>query len=399
MNREKVFKRLITWIVILIFAAPPTAMTQETTGQAPNKAFSEEQLTQILAPIALYPDSLLSQILMASTYPLEVVQACRWAKQNKNLKGDALAKELEKQSWDPSVKSLVNFPQVLDMMNEKLDWTTSLGDAFLAQQKDVMDMVQKLRIKAKAEGNLKNTAEQKVILEKETQTIIIESASPQVVYVPVYNPTVVYGPWWYPAYPPYYYYPPAYPPTAVAYSFAAGVAIGAAWGYAWGHCNWHGGDVDIDVNRNIDVNHNINRDKYANQLPSRGEGGRGSWQHNPEHRKGVAYRDQKTSQRFGQSQARTMENRQAARGYGDRGSFSSRETTQGRQASSRESFGQSSSRDRMGGRDRSAFSSSYGSGRSERMASQRGSMSRGSFGGSSRSGGGFRGGGGGRGRR
>jgi len=157
-------------------------------------------LEQILAPIALYPDSLLAQILMASTYPLEVVQADRWAKQNKDLKGDALTAALEKQPWDPSVKSLVNFPQVLAMMSEKLDWTQKLGDAFLAQQKDVMDTVQGLRKKAVDAGNLKTTKEQQVIVEKET--IIIEPASTQVVYVPTYNPTVVYGAWPYPAYPP-----------------------------------------------------------------------------------------------------------------------------------------------------------------------------------------------------
>ena len=131
MKKEKVVKQLLTWLLILIIAVPPAAMGQDTGG-ASQSTFSEEQLAQMLAPIALYPDELLSQILMASTYPLEVVQASRWAKQNKALTGDALAKALEAQPWDPSVKSLINFPQVLDMMNEKLDWTGTLGDAFLA---------------------------------------------------------------------------------------------------------------------------------------------------------------------------------------------------------------------------------------------------------------------------
>ena len=140
---------------------------------------------------------------MASTYPLEVVQADRWAKQNEGLQGDALTKALEQKNWDPSVKSLVNFPQVLQMMGEELNWTQKLGDAFLAQQEEVMGTVQNLRKKAEAEDNLKTTKEQTVIVEKETQTIIIESADPKVVYVPTYNPTVVYGPWWYPSYPPY----------------------------------------------------------------------------------------------------------------------------------------------------------------------------------------------------
>ena len=387
MKKEKVFKQLLTWLLILIIVAPPAAMGQNTGG-ASKSTFSEEQLSQMLAPIALYPDELLSQILMASTYPLEVVQASRWATQNKNLKGDALAKALETQPWDPSVKSLINFPQVLAMMNEKLDWMGTLGDAFLAQPKDVMGTVQKLRAKAEAEGNLKTTKEQKVIVEKETQTIIIEPANPEVVYVPAYNPTVVYGGWPYPAYPPYYYYPPGYVAGAAAYSFVAGVAIGAAWGYAWGGCNWHGGDIDIDIDRNFNRNTNIDRGQYKNQMQGRGEGGKGSWQHNPQHRQGVAYRDQGTSQRFGQSQARSVENRQAARGYAERGS------DRGGSGSSRESLGQSGSRERMGGSDRSAFGGS-GSGKSERMASQRGSSSRGSSGGSF-GGGGSRGGGGGR---
>ena len=189
---------------------------------------------------------------MASTYPLEIVQAARWSKEHPEVKGDAVAKEMEKQAWDPSVKSLVAFPDVLTMMNEKLDWTQKLGDAFLAQQKDVMDAVQRLRTKAKDAGNLKSSKEQTVKTEPAPagapapQIIIIESPSPEVVYVPTYNPTVVYGAWPYPAYPPYYYYPPAYVPGAAFFSFSMGVVVGGA---LWGNCNWGGSDVDIDVNR------------------------------------------------------------------------------------------------------------------------------------------------------
>jgi len=168
------------------------------------------------------------------------------------VKGDALAKGLEAQPWDPSVKSLVNFPQVLAMMGEKLDWTQKLGDAFLAQQKDVMGTVQNLRAKAQASGNLKTTKEQVVKVEQET--IIIEPASPQVIYVPAYNPTVVYGAWAYPAYPPYPVYPAGYVATTAAFSFMAGAAVGAAWGYAWGHSNWHGGEVNVNVNQNTNIN-------------------------------------------------------------------------------------------------------------------------------------------------
>jgi hypothetical protein len=251
--------------LVLLMAMPSALFAQDAGG---NPAFKQEELEQILAPIALYPDALLTQVLMASTYPLDIVQADRWAKQNKDMKGDALAKALEAQTWDPSVKSLVNFPQVLAMMSEKIDWTQKLGNAFLSQQKDVMDTVQDLRAKAQAAGNLKTTNEQKVIVEKET--IIIQSASPQVIYVPAYNPTVVYGTWAYPAYPPYPVYPPGYVAGA---AFVTGVAVGAAWGYAWGNANWNGGTVKINVNQNNYYNNNINRGKYATQYP----GGQGQW--------------------------------------------------------------------------------------------------------------------------
>jgi len=307
-------KSLAVFLALLLFA-PHWVIAQSEDG---GKTFKQEELDQLLAPIALYPDSLLAQILMASTYPLEVVEAARWAKKNDGLKGDALTSALEKEDWDPSVKSLVNFHQVLEMMNEKLDWTQKLGDAFLAQQKDVMDTVQKLRQKADAQGNLKSSEEQKVVVEKETQTIIIESANPQVVYVPAYNPTVVYGAWPYPAYPPYYYYPPGYAAGAALFSFGVGVAVGAAWGYAWGNCNWRGGDVDIDVNRNTNINNNINRGKYKDKVTG-GQGGRGEWKHNPEHRKGVSYRDQGTAQKFDRGKSWDSQSREAFRGRAEAG--------------------------------------------------------------------------------
>jgi hypothetical protein len=282
MKKRRAFIKSLAVSLALLLGAPQGVIAQ---SGAEDKPFKQEELDQMVAPIALYPDSLLAQILMASTYPLEVVEADRWAKKNKDIKGDALAKGLEAQPWDPSVKSLVNFPQVLDMMNEKLDWTQKMGDAFLAQQKDVMDTVQKLRLKAYGEGNLKTTEQQKVVVEEEAKTIIIEPASPQVVYVPTYNPTVVYGAWPYPSYPPYYYYPPGYVAGAALFSFGVGVAMGAAWGYAWGNCNWRGGDVNVDINRNTNINNSIDRSKYQNKVTT-GQGGKGEWKHDPEHRKG-----------------------------------------------------------------------------------------------------------------
>ena len=315
MNMKKTLIKSLAIFLTLLLIAPQGVMAQSESGDKP---FKQEELDQLLAPIALYPDSLLAQIFMASTYPLEVVQAGKWAKANQNLKGDALAAALEKEKWDPSVKSLVNFPQVLDMMNEKLDGTQKLGDAFLAQQKDVMDTVQKLRAKAEEQGNLKTTEEQKVVVEKETKTIIIESASPEVVYVPTYNPTVVYGPWWYPSYPPYYYYPPGYVAGAALFSFGVGIAIGAAWGYAWGGCNWRRGDVNIDINRNTNINNNIDRSKHQNKVTT-GQGGRGEWKHNPEHRKGVSYRDQGTAQKFDRGASRDAKSRESFRGRAETG--------------------------------------------------------------------------------
>ena len=252
---------------------------------------------------------------MASTYPLEVVQADRWAKQNASLKGDALTKALEAQDWDPSVKSLVNFPQVLTMMSEKLDWTQKLGDAFLADQKKVLDTIQSMRAKAQSAGNLKTTKEQTVIVEE--KIIKIEPANPQVIYVPTYNPTVVYGAWPYPAYPPYSYYPPGYM-AGSAFWFAAGVGMGAAWGYAWGNSNWGGGDVNINNSRNTNINNNIDRGKYAKNQPAGGQGGK--WQHNAEHRKGVSYRDQGTAQKFNKASTNdAIKSREQFRGRAEQG--------------------------------------------------------------------------------
>ncbi|MGH7833067.1 MAG: DUF3300 domain-containing protein [Candidatus Binatia bacterium] len=407
----RLFMRAWACVLILLLAVPPGVIAQQPAASA---AFKPEELEQILAPIALHPDPLISQILMASTYPLEVVQATRWAKENASLKGDALAKALEAQPWDPSVRSLVNFPQVLTMMSEKLDWTQKLGDAFLADQKTVLDTIQRLRAKAQASGNLKTTKEQTVIVEE--KIIKIEPANPQVVYVPTYNPTVVYGAWPYPAYPPYYYYPPGYVASSMMW-FGAGMAMGAAWGYAWGNTNWNGGNVDIDVDRNFNSNRNIDRGKHAQNLPARGgDRGKGNWQHNPEHRKGVSYRDQGTAQKFNkastneaiksreQFRGRAEQGRQdlGSGGAGDRGGLGG----QGGVGDRGGSGGRGGAGDRAGasqlggsGTRGGAFEGVDRGGSSARSASARGSSSRGGGGASRGGGGGGRGGGGGGGRR
>jgi hypothetical protein len=387
-------------VVLALLLGAPQGVVAKSEGDKP---FKQEELDQLVAPIALYPDSLLAQILMASTYPLEVVQAQRWAKANQNLKGDALTAALEKQDWDPSVSSLVNFPQVLDMMNEKLDWTQKLGDAFLAQEKDVMDTIQKLRLKAYGEGNLKSTEQQKVVVQEETKTIIVEPANPQVVYVPTYNPTVVYGAWPYPSYPPYYYYPPGYVPGAGLFAFGMGVAVGAAWGYAWGGCGWGRGEVDVDINRNTNINNNIDRSKHQNKI-STGEGGKGSWKHNPEHRKGASYRDQGTANKFGKgASTRDVQSRDAYRGRSDQGrpdtdrggrDHVSDRSAGGRDAGSFDRGGSQRGRDSsaFGGADRGGQTRDFSSRGNSSLSSSRGG---GGGGGSVSRGGGSRGGGGG----
>ena len=249
MSKRAIFRSSFIAFLVLIMAAPSGVLAQETGAPA---AYKTEELNQMLAPIALYPDSLLANVLVAATFPLEVVSADRWVKQNTGLKGDQLNAALDKMKWDLSVKALVPFPQVLAMMSEKLEWTQTLGNAFLAQQSDVMDTVQKLRAKAQAGGNLKTTQEQRV--EVKGEAIVIEPASPTVVYVPTYNPAVVYGAWPYPAYPPYPYYPYGGAVVAGAVGFAAGIAVGAAWNNGWGNWNWGGGSMNVNVNRNVNIN-------------------------------------------------------------------------------------------------------------------------------------------------
>jgi uncharacterized protein DUF3300 len=304
-------------------AAPQAKAPAEATTPAQAQPFKPEELEQIVAPIALYPDSLLSQVFMASTYPLEIVQAARWQKEHPDVKGDAVSKAVEKETWDASVKSLIAFPDVLTMMNEKLDWTQKLGDAFLAQQKDVMDAVQRLRVKAKEAGNLKSGKEQTVKTEAAPagapapQIIIIESKDPEVIYVPTYNPTVVYGAWPYPAYPPYYYYPPYYAPGAAFFSFSVGVVVGGA---IWGNCNWGHSDIDINVNNYNNFNRNNINTGDRNTI-NNGRGGNNSkWQHDSNHRQGVGYRDQATNQKYNRGSSReSVQSREDFRGRADQG--------------------------------------------------------------------------------
>ena len=277
---------ILSGVIALMSFVPQTAAPQPAPAVQARAALTGEQLDQLVAPIALYPDPLVAQILMAATYPLEIVEADRWLQvpANAALKGDPLTAALQQQPWDPSIKSLVPFPQLLQLMDSNLGWTEQLGDAFLAQQADVMDAVQRLRQRAKAAGSLVSTPQQTIATED--QEITIEPASPEIVYIPAYDPWCVYGPWPYPAYPPFYFGTWAgycVPADAV---LAFDVGIYPPFGFwAWGSFDWRHHHIRIDHNR-------YRRFRNAHEPPG------GVWQHNPTHRHGVPYRDPATAARF-----------------------------------------------------------------------------------------------------
>lgn len=379
-----------------------------------------EQLDSLVAPIALYPDPLLSQTLVASTYPLEIIQLQQWLGKNKNLKDQALADAVKKQDWDPSIQAMAALPDVVKQLAENITWTTDLGNAFLAQQSDVMAAVQRMRKKAKDGGNLKSSEQQKVetkVVESQ-QVIVIEQASPEVVYVPSYNPTVVYGALAYP-YPPIAYPPPGYYAAGVAISFGVGLAMGAAWGGGWGYnSNW-GGNNTININNNNNyIKNSSNRQNVSNRT-----GGGNTWQHNPQHRGGAPYSNRATANKYGgtargdSTASRQDRARQNQSQRGDRQQASTRDRTASggrQQASARDrttgggnastgnrgaGAGNASSNgggggDRVGNRSvsdgggsRNSNALGGGSGSSARSSSARGSSS---MGGGSRGGGGRR---------
>lgn len=398
-------------------AETPAAIATEahaataTEASPPEVGFAADQLEQLVAPIALYPDALLMQILMAATYPLEVVEADRWLKKHPDLQGEALEKALLDEDWDPSVKSLCTLPTVLNQMSENLDWTQDLGDAFLGQQDDTLDTVQRMRNKAYDAGNLKTT-EQQVVTQQEDKIIVIQSAEPEVVYVPTYSSTVVYGSsWGYPS----YYYPPMYYPPPPGYgliSFGIGMAVGAA---IWGDCNWGwgGNDVNIDIDRYNEFNRNTNINADRTKIDARQGGGRdgnkAGWQHDASHRKGVNYKSPQVAQQHGAGAGSNRVTQDQARGRSSAStSAGNRQQAGSTQARDRSAGTGSSSAARSSQPDRnssnratsqaSRSNSAYSGSRSpsaDRMSSSRGASSRGtaSYGGSrggARAGGGRR---------
>jgi hypothetical protein len=317
-----ILRTIMRSLIALLLLTPAIATAQTPSAHAPaanDQLLKAEQLEALVSPIALYPDSLLSDVLTASTYPLEIVQAERWLTRNKNLSGDVLKAAVDKQPWDDGVKALIATPPVLAMMSSELDWTQKLGDAVLAQQADVMAAIQRLRLKAQDNGKLTTTPEQKVTVEQQDnrRTVVIEQASDDTVYVPAYDPGVVYGAWPYAEYPPYYW---GYPDNW-GYGIAAGVLARGLWfgaGYAlgnWGSGNWGWGGRVNWGNGNIIRNwpratpYNLtNINNIGNRIGN-------NWQHNPAHRLGVRYNNPHIQQRFGNANRRAGAQQRINRGH------------------------------------------------------------------------------------
>ena len=305
--------------------APPPAAAPAAAAESVEPKIPPDQLDALVAPIALYPDPLLAQTLVASTYPLEIIQLQQWLAKNPGLKDKALEEAVAKQPWDPAIQSMAAVPEVVKRLADDIQWTTDLGNAFLAQQSDVMDAVQRMRKKASDNGALTSNEQMVVetkVVEQKT-VIVVESSDPEVIYVPSYSPTVVYGAPVYP-YPPIYY-PPYYPGGALI-GFGVGLAWGAAWGGSCCGCGWGGNDIDINVDNNFNRNTNINR------------GGNNNWQHNPQHRGGAPYSNKATASKYGGSTRGSASNRAAGgagtmdRGTGGAGSRGAAPSTADRSA-------------------------------------------------------------------
>jgi hypothetical protein len=350
------FARQLTAVLCCFLLMPLEAPTstplriqdQGAAADEPAPKIPNDQLDSLVAPIALYPDQLLAQVLVASTYPLEIMQLQQWLAKHPDLKDKALSEAVMKENWDPSIQSMAALPDVVKRLADDIKWTTDLGNAFLAQESDVMDAVQRMRVKAQGAGNLKSNEQMKV----ETQTVesktvvVIQQTNPEVVYVPTYNPVVVYGPPVYP-YPPIYYPPPGAYAAGVAISFGVGLAIGAAWGGGGWCCNsgWGHGNNNITINNNNNYvkNTNINGgNRNTNINSGNRNGGNSNWQHNPQHRGGTPYSNNATANRYGGT----------ARG----------DSTANRQANARQNQAQAGNRQQPSTNNRSAGGGTSGAG-------------------------------------
>jgi hypothetical protein len=280
----------------VVFSQEPAPPAQTSPSARP---LAPDQLDTLVAPVALYPDALLSQVLVAATYPLEVAEAPQWLRQNRNLQGQQLIAAARQQNWDPSIQALVAFPDVINLLSSNIRWTTDLGNAFLAQQADVMSAVQRMRAQAQAAGKLNSNAQETVSTETQGDrtAIDIQPANPEVVYVPQYNPEYIWGP------PAYGYYPPLYYPDyyGYGYGFGSGIYIGGffgglGWGgWGWGP-NWFGGSIFQNY-------YFFNHYGFGGVYGRGGFGGRGIWAHDPAHRLGVAYPNRGLATRYGGANA------------------------------------------------------------------------------------------------
>jgi hypothetical protein len=311
----RIVRRIVAGVVAVVLTIPATVLAQELPRPIPflPAPFSNEELEQLAAPVALYPDPLLAQVLMATTYPVEVVQAARFVQANPTLRDRQLDEALRYQNWDDSVKTLAQFPQILAMMDDKLDWTQRLGDAFLAQEQDLMDAVQVLRARAQAQGTLTSSPQQVVTVQ--APYIYIQPASPQVIYVPVYNPLIVYGPWPYPAHQPYYYRPVGWPVATGFFGFGGGIFVGFG---LWGTFDWHRHVVFVDVARYRRFTEVVNVEGRRGEI-ERGrtgtrEGDRLAWQHDLRHRENVEYRHTAAQQHVATPRPAVVPSREPFRG-------------------------------------------------------------------------------------
>jgi hypothetical protein len=366
LSARQILACVLAFALLLPMLPQPVSAAQDQDAQAPAQPSqappytpqTPDQLQQLVAPIALYPDSLVAQVLAASTFPAEIVEADRWVQANPDLKGDALGHAVDQQSWDPSVKALTAFPTVLGNMDKNISWTSSLGDAYYNQEQGVMDAIQVMRQKAQQAGNLKDTPQQTV--QTQGSDIVIQPASPDVVYVPAYDPWLVYGypvvawPGWYP-YPGIWYGGPS-----LFWGVGFGIGFYGGFGWGWGHwgVGWGGRNVIFNNNRYYSRSNTFyNRNNYYRGGGERGIANnvRGGVRGNPGENRGVYNRPGGRDTPF-------HGNTQAARGFD-------------------QSRGQTGTR--------SSGFSGYDHGGEARSYSSRGSAS---FGGG---GGGFRGGGGG----
>ena len=309
-------------IAVVLWGLCEWSPAQLQDASAPR--FDSARLEQLVGPIALYPDSLLTHVMMAATYPIELVEADRWVRANPNVTGDALRSSLATQTWDPSVKALAGLPDVLKLMSENLDWTRDLGDAFLSQRTELMDAVQRMRARAREAGTLQTTDQQAVTVQ-EPGTVVIESRSPEVIYVPMYSPRAVYGGWSYPTwyYPSFYwsgYYGSGYGYGGYGgYGYGSGgygsglaFSIGFNWGnWLWGSPSWGYGSSNVYVDA---ARYNrFNQYWSSNWVQPSYAGNQYVWTHSPEHRYGVRYRDPAIAQQYGVTDRYAT--RQRARGF------------------------------------------------------------------------------------